>query len=75
VSIRYEDDLNRWFRDPDLGKDLFCEHVRKALAEDLPVRLIIATPKDPSDMLTIKAGSEQIHDDQRLKPEERDGRL
>lgn len=44
--LRYSDRLSRWQRVTP-GKNLLCEHLSRAHDEQLPVRMVIATSKDP----------------------------
>lgn len=45
--VRYVDSLSRWTRRNGRGKKLLETHLLKAFAENLPVRMVVATAADP----------------------------
>ena len=44
----YEDHLSRWVRNHH-GRNLLATHLKTAIEDDLPVRLVIATLDDPTE--------------------------
>src|SRR5256885_15397018 len=53
---RYEDRLSRWETDTP-GRQLLTEHLKLAVARNLPVRLIVATVDDPTENTEQEAGN------------------
>ena len=53
-TMRYSDRLSRWSEANAVGSDLCREHLEKAQAESLPIRLVIATTKDEA---TVDGGT------------------
>jgi len=51
--LRYQDKLSDWSTNP-LGKELFRRHLQQAFSGKLPVRLVIASPKDPARIAARK---------------------
>lgn len=72
----YEDHLSRWATDTP-GKKLLTEHLKLAVARDLPVRLVVATVDEPAKDLEREAGTRQktfsVHVDMVGKVVEFDG--
>ena len=50
--LRYSDCLSRWKQLNTPGRNLFVKHLRQAYTDKLPVRLIIASAKDPEKVDT-----------------------
>lgn len=48
---RYEDHLSRWPANHP-GRNLLADHLRKAVAGDLPVRLVVATLDNPEEWVS-----------------------
>ena len=53
---RYEDHLSRWVRNHQ-GRNLLATHLKKAMEDDLPVWLIVATLDDPTEHTSGDASS------------------
>lgn len=45
---RYKDHLSRWLVNHQ-GRNLLATHLKKAIEDDLPVRLVVATLDDPME--------------------------
>lgn len=53
---RYEDQLSRWQSNTP-GKQLLVEHLRLAVAKNLPVRMVVATLEDPREQTNEDASA------------------
>jgi hypothetical protein len=52
--LRYKDHLARWVRKNDPGKKLLREHLEQAIAGELDLRLVVATPKNAVSVIAGK---------------------